>query len=111
MDRPKVGTIIQCGGFDYHYLGSYHDMSDEISKYLAYDQLAPNYFVVKAVYLHNGEYYYIPSIFSNMGTLNPPYVWELKKTNPGDIKTLDMETCKKVCPGYLDIFSYIPVEN
>lgn len=114
MTHPSVDSIIQCGAFFYHYLGSYHQSHDQYSKMLMYDYdpNSPNYMFVRAVYKHtDGQFYYIPSVFSNIGTLNPSKSWTFVQRVDSPIHTLEIEICKKECAGYLDLFSFITKSN
>jgi len=58
---------------------------------------------VKAVHMYNGRYYYVPSSFSDEGTLDPDREWKLLEKKPSyEISTLTRKKCEEICPGYLD---------
>jgi len=68
-----------------------------------YDKRSPNYLYVQAVYPHEGRFYFIPSSFSMIGTLDPERPWTLHTEKLSySIATLPEKICKKECPGYLD---------
>lgn len=64
------------------------------------------YFSARAVFEYpegSKKYYFIPSFFSSYGTISMEASPEtITHRCIDDIKTLDRETCLKVCPGYLD---------
>lgn len=106
-------TVIRNNGFEYLFVGFHHDYAklvgllngDVISdgmgavEYMSSDK---NYMRVKAIYNHNGKYYYIPGTFSMMGTLDPNSKCQIVISNLDYVvETLDSKVCQKVCPGYL----------
>lgn len=53
--------------------------------------------------MYNGRYYYVPSSFSDEGTLDPDREWKLLEKKPSyEISTLTRKKCEEICPGYLD---------
>lgn len=113
--HPPKGAIIKCDGFCYVYIDSYHehakesgiDVGDRIEAggmwVVEYDKTSPDYMYAKAVFEYEKKYYYIPSMFSEIGTINPSSRWDLveQKINY-QIVYLDTKICRKICPGYLD---------
>ena len=77
--HPPVNSIIRCEDFHYLYVGSYHQLNQAPKSLVNggagmmthYDPDDPDYLYVKAVFLDNGKFYFIPSTFSDLGTLDP----------------------------------------
>lgn len=105
MSHPQIGSIIHHDGFDYHYVGSYHSdkhLLGQIPVQVDYESTDPDYLLVKAVFKYKEKFYYIPAMFSMLGTIDPSKEWTLVAENVKKISELDIKICRKVCPGYLD---------
>ncbi len=114
-----VGSIIRVEGIETIYVvldtyqhlaknmliqeGDMFDWGDEMYAPIMYDPDS-DYYIVRCVFLYQNEYFHVPSSVSYRGTLSVhrkvekvDYVRKFRK-----IKTLSVEVCEKVCPGYLD---------
>lgn len=112
---PPESSIIEHFGFNYKCIDFYHEYAERCSIeegepievsgafVIDYDKSAPNYIYVRAVFRYDDRWYYIPSTFSEIGTIDPSSEWKIIDNNVNySISYLDKNICKKVCPGYLD---------
>lgn len=118
QQHPTRNAIIESGGFQYLYLGSYHDhakskgiepqdlIDSGAGMVMGYDPTSPDYMYVRAVYCYQGKYHYVPSSFSSVGTLDPQRAWKVLVPSLGySVMTMSREICATECPGYLDVFA------
>ncbi len=103
----KNGCILHCDGFDYYY----SDKHNKIGSLNAADMLygiygtsfnPEAYLQVQAVFLYKEKYYFIPSSFSFIGTLHRMRNYQIIAQTSSPPTYLDILTCKKICPGFLD---------
>ena len=114
MDAIQPGSIVLENGFYYYVTSRYHlraqlehikegqqwALGDMYSgEYYSSD---PDYLFVRAVVDHNGIYYFVPSMFSLEGTMDPSRNVKFIEKLSYYPCALDVKTCKKICPGYLD---------
>ena|SRR5438132_570888 len=113
MNHPEPNTIILCEGFYYVYLGVLNSPNalrlhnaqgaDIIGVFGDGDGcLDRQYIYVRAVHPVDGKYHFIPSSFSDIGTLDVSRRWIVVQKNVRAIPTLSAKQCRKICPGYLD---------
>lgn len=112
----RYGCIIKKDNFCYHYLGTIGERERAFgTKYgetiaderycFEFTKENENYLLVKAVFLYQGKYYYIPATFSLLGTIQPSDKVTCVCPDffpPGKFPTLAEDICLQVCPGYLD---------
>ena len=115
IKHPPVYSIIHQGNFDYIYLESYHDYAATMGikqgeiidsgamHFLEYDKNYIDYMYVRAIHKYKDKYYFIPSSFSNIGTMRADRDWNLVTEQLNySIEILNKKICEEICPGYLD---------
>lgn len=113
--EPKKYSIIKYETFYYFCTDFYHERAQRKGIRqgetieaggvwgIGYDINAPNYIYAHAVFKYQNKWYFIPSMFSEEGTIDPSNDWTYEELHiPYQITHLDEEICKKMCPGYLD---------
>lgn len=111
---PPYGSILKLDNTYYHYIynmkyyiDQYHIQSGDFLEVggghcIMYNpETFTDYFYVREVFPYEGKYYYFPSTYSDVDTLDPKDAWILVEECDSVVE-LDETICQKVCPNYLD---------